>query len=265
MLGLIVNETKVINKFKTDYIIDYKPTEIIQLLMKKYYLDELNKEEMYKAIMIDLEKSFGNNFIYTNWDSNVRRWIKRFYKNISIHKTKIRMDDIEKILITKGELEKISNLNNLVLEKIAFVMLVYAKISNIQLQSKEGWIRATCSMICKEAHVNLRGIEQQRILNNLYKLKYIKMSKNNSRTNIKINYFHKDSDDGIVINDFDGVVYQYLIWKGEKWKKCEQCGKYFKQKNNRMKYCNICRKEKEKERAKEGMRKLRENGDIVNV
>lgn len=47
----------------------------------------------------------------------------------------------------------------------------------------------------------------------------------------------------ITIDDFDGVVYQYLIWKGERWKRCERCkNKWFKLKspNSNQKCCKSC-------------------------
>lgn len=257
ILGLILNETEVVNEFKNTYIMQVKPIIMISLLIKKYHLDECTKDAIYINIMKDLEQSLKKDFIYTKWDTTIRRNIKSFYRNISIYKTKVRMINVESVDITVTELKKINTLNNLVLEKIAFVMLVYAKISNIQLQSKEGWINKSCSMICKEAHVNLRGIEQKRILHSLYELNYIKMRNNNSKINMKIDYIDKDSNTELVISDFDGVVYQYLIWKGEKWKKCNECGKYFKPKSNSAKYCVGCKKKKKARQNKENMQKYR--------
>ena len=61
------------------------------------------------------------------------------------------------------------------------------------------------------------------------------------------------------VHDFDGVVYQYLMYKGEDWKKCERCNsKWFKPKNNRQTFCKSCWKEREKELKRETWHKNKE-------
>lgn len=259
MLGLIINETQAVNKFKESNTMDCSTYSMIGLLIKKYYLDGIDKEIMYKNIMDDLNNYMGKEFIYTNWDSNMSKWIKRFYKNLSIYDTNVKMIDIEVITITKKELEHISNLNNLILEKLAFILLVYAKITNLQFQNDKSWVNKSYSVICKEAHVDLRGVEQRRIFHELVKQKYINASNNNSKTSIKVEFVDNDkmSENGIIINDFEGVIYQYLIWKGQKWVKCEKCGKWIIPRNNKTKYCGVCAKEMQLEWQRESMKKSR--------
>ena len=67
---------------------------------------------------------------------------------------------------------------------------------------------------------------------------------------MKINYIDNDSEVEMIINNFDGVIYQYLIWKGERWKRCELCNKWIKirnKKNTSQKYCGSCKKMKQLE------------------
>ncbi|UZW14329.1 hypothetical protein OSC52_00200 [Clostridium pasteurianum] len=63
----------------------------------------------------------------------------------------------------------------------------------------------------------------------------------------------------IEITDFEGVIYQYLIWKGERWKKCEECGKWIKihKNSNKIKYCLKCAKEIQFNQKKEWDRNKR--------
>ncbi|KRU25658.1 hypothetical protein VT91_19020 [Clostridium sporogenes] len=101
-------------------------------------------------------------------------------------------------------------------------------------------------------------------MNELYKKEYITTSNINTKTNIKLNFGDKESirsEDDLIITDFDDVVYQYLIWIGEKLKKCEVCGKWIKLKGTSpKKYCNICSKEVIKE--KDRFRKTLKNNDF---
>ena len=68
---------------------------------------------------------------------------------------------------------------------------------------------------------------------------------------IKVNYAYEDSEEGLVIEDFDGVIYQWLKYKGERWKRCSECGKWIKAKGNKTSYCKQCAEERERIRKRE--------------
>ncbi|MGU9539168.1 hypothetical protein ACQX0N_09330 [Clostridium tepidum] len=88
-------------------------------------------------------------------------------------------------------------------------------------------------------------------MNKLYKKGYITISNINTKTNIKLKFGDKEnieSENDLIITDFDGVVYQYLIWRGEKWKRCEVCSKWIRIKSKKIPmYCSKCKKEKQLE------------------
>jgi len=97
-------------------------------------------------------------------------------------------------------------------------------------------------------------------------INYISMPKSNSKNSFKLNYADKIdavSENGVIIEDFNSVIYYYLIWKGEKWKQCEYvkedksiCGKWFKLKNSnsKQKYCSTCATIRRLERQREYMK-----------
>ncbi len=264
MLDVILMEEDVVKKFKKDYELpsELKWTEMVRLLVKYYILKNKEKDEIYKCIMKDIQSSLKDKFIYTKWDSLVKKNINYFTKIVNMYKIEVKLFQIEQINITSNELNNIKRLNNIVLEKIAFILLVYAKISKIQMQSEDCWVNKSITTICKEAKVGLRGIEKARILNELYKIDYISINKVNTNTNIKVCFIDNEFDEkGLMITDFNGVVYHYLNWKGENWIRCEgdYCSKWVKSKSNRTKYCKTCWKEKQLEWQRESMRKLREN------
>ncbi|EPY2277983.1 hypothetical protein ACXAT3_002735 [Clostridium sporogenes] len=265
MLDEILNETEILQQYEINHDIPekIKITDIIYLLTKKYCLQNKEKKEVYKLIMKDLKETLGKSFIYTRWNKTTKGIINKFYKNKSIYKTEARIDNIKEIRISQDEVERIRQLEDLVLEKIAFVMLVYAKISKIKMQQKNNdyWVYKSCSIICREAKIGLRGENQKRTMNELYKKKYIAMSDKNTKTNIKLNFGDKENtgnEDDLIITDFDGVVYQYLIWRGEKWKRCEVCGKWIRVKSKKIPmYCNVCKKKKQLEWQRESMKNIR--------
>jgi rRNA maturation endonuclease Nob1 len=125
-------------------------------------------------------------------------------------------------------------------------MLIYAKINNIITNSNGYWVNKSRNTILKEAKVNLKGKEKKEIFHPLYIKKYIDLPVNITKTSMKVCYadLEEQAEVELTIDDFDGVIYQYLIWKGERWKRCEICGKWIKQGNTKpKKYCNICAKD----------------------
>lgn len=261
MLGVILNEAKSIKEFKRDYVLsnDVKLVDMINLLVKFYYLKEnQDKDKIYKCIMEDISQNLKDNFVYTKWNTIVKRNINKFYKLVKIHNINVQLFNINKIIITNNELQSIKSLEDVVLEKLAFIMLVYAKISRIQIQSKDHWINKSISTICKEAKVGLRGNDQMIALNKLFNEKYIAVSKTNNKTTIKVCFFDESeeiNENDLIITDFDGVIHQYLIWKDEKWIRCQVCGKWIKPKgNSRVKYCKVCAKNKRLERQRNYMK-----------
>ena len=65
------------------------------------------------------------------------------------------------------------------------------------------------------------------------------------------------------MDNIDQVVYEYLVWRGEPYKKCSRCDKYFRYntKGRPNDYCKKCRKDVDNEqktayRLKIGERKF---------
>ena len=242
MLNVILNESEIIKKaLEGDYDKD-NITATLNLLLKHYYIEGTTDELLLREKILEYLKNNYKGYKRAKWEDLDYKITRRFLNIIKRNKIDVKIIDVPKIGITKIELETIKNLNDIKLEKIAFIMLVYAKISNITMNNTEGWINKSCSVICKEAKVNLKGVEKERIFNNLYVQKYIEQRKNNSKTNMRICYVNNISELEMVIDDFDGVIYKYLIWKGEKWKRCCECGKWIKLKtfNSKQKYCKVC-------------------------
>jgi hypothetical protein len=134
-------------------------------------------------------------------------------------------------------------------------MLVYAKITNKLNNNESYWINQSLTNITKEAKLN-RSIKKTEIFHTLYLDQAISAGNKVGKVSIKVNYAYEDSEEEIVITDFDGCVHYWLQYKGEKWKRCEECGKWIKLgKTKPSKYCKECAKiiniEKTKKNKKE--------------
>ena len=259
MLNVVLNESEIIKRILEGECNQDNIIMTLNLLIKHYYLADIKNELELRERVLEYLKINYINYKRAKWEDIVSKMIHGFLGITKRNKIDVKMIDIPRVGITKSELETIKKLDDIKLEKIAFIMLIYAKISNITRDNLEGWINKSCSIICKEAKVNLKGIEKDRIFNDLYVKKYIEQRKNNSKTNMKICYIDNISQLEIIIDDFTNVIYYYVLWENKDMIRCMNCGKPIKVTSNNRKYCPKCWKEIEREQTKERVRRFREN------
>ena len=251
MLGLILNETEIVNNIlEGKEKLPSNSGKIIRIIIKNMILKNKNNEEIENIVINILEHTYGNNFNKAYWKKIIASMIK------DLKSKNIKMIDIDNIKIYKEELETIKSLEDLKTEKIAFVLLVYAKINNIVNKFSDGKINIPITNILKESLLRC-GNESKMLMSNLYKLKYIKQSNTCDNTSLKINYLNEQGELAFIIDDLRD--YQPITWyleyrQGIKYKKCEKCGKRFEVKSNKntsQKKCFTSQKKYEKENKRE--------------
>lgn len=170
-------------------------------------------------------------------------------KKEEIDKEKIINDKV--ITIYQTEIDKIQELNNVDLEKVAFVLLVYCKwLDNIQ------WFNILKSDLFSEAKVNNLNSEiKQNLLSKLFELGYAKSDvikidkrhcrglKDAKRQMWNLTYIESNSEGKVAfqINDYYNFVFRYLNYVYGGYFECAKCNKIYKQneKRNRV-FCREC-------------------------
>jgi hypothetical protein len=262
LLGVILNETEIVDNILNKGNCDGNIYNAILLLIKHYHIGgNADRVDVKENIISNLEKCTNIVFKRVEWDDTISKTIDKLFRDIKIHKKNMKLVDVDKVAITINELNKINSLENKKLKKLAFVLLVYAKISNVALDRDDGWINQSYKNIFTESKVSAKGNDKKLLLHDLYKLEYISQSYKNDSTSLKINYIDNEEDSEIAfyIEDFDFVIYSYLNYMGENWKKCERCRGCFMVKNIKntsQKYCSMCAKEVIRENDRVRKRKI---------
>lgn len=237
-MKLILNEKEILNKILNESFVDLdKPTNTIRILTKHYLSLGMNRPQTINSI---------DKFLLNNYKGyNSVKWQKTVEKIVnSIHRDKdYRLVNIEKVEITKKELEKITSINNDRLERLAFTLLVYAKIFNQLNENESNWVNSKHKDIFSDAKITVTVREQGEMIYKLGELGLVTPSKMVDCTNIKVNFVDENSKVIIVISDFRNFVYEYLKWKGNKIGNCERCNILIKQISNKVKYCKACARE----------------------
>jgi hypothetical protein len=252
-MDIVLDEKQMaLKSIETGYI-DNKPTKTITILIKHYYSIGMNKQQIRENIESFMSKNYPN-FNSVQWQEILDIMVKKYTKE------KYNLIKVDSIDITQNELDKIKKLNNIKLEKLAFVYLVYAKILNKINDKNNNWVNKDSNIIFKTAKVQDTGKQQQLTIKQLSDLGYLHIAHVVNSTNVQVQYINSEDKTDIVISIDrfeDDLVLFYLKWKGEKVKICEnsECSKMFITKNLKTKYCNKCRKEKDKEQKLKSWKK----------
>lgn len=216
-----------------------KPSQTIQLLIKYYYHEKhMNKDNIRKIVETYMKNNYEE-FNSTRWQKSLDNMVKRWAND------KFNLINIHRIVITEAEFDKIQELKDINLEKLAFTLLVYAKTYNQINEYNNNWVKSNKNEILKDAKIKDRNKKDRfKWFTKLYKEDYISFAKKINNTSICVNYINNISPIKLEINKLDNFIGEYL-----KYKKgyCQICGKKIMSKSPKQKYCKRCAKEIHKE------------------
>ena len=245
MLGVIHNEQIVADKVLNDKVLIVSMSSTIDILIKYYYLKnrDINKLELLYTIFNNLKECNIDSFNPNKCEELITTRIDRFYKTVrKFGDENIKLNIVDKVVITKAEVAFINSYEDKKVQNILFIMLVYAKITNKLNNNDSYWINQSLTNITKEAKLTDKKRKTE-VFHGLYLDQAISAGNKVGKVSIKVNYAYEDSEEEIVITDFDECIHYWLQYKGEKWKRCVECGKWIKQsKTKPSKYCKECRR-----------------------
>ena len=253
-MKIILNEKVLLNKSLNDGYIDKKPSITIKLLAKHFFKIGQDKEQVIDSIDNFMSNNYKK-YNFMDWQDTIKRIVGKVGK-LDV----FEFINISNIIIYQDELDLIKNIDNLRLEKLAFVLLVYSKIYNQMNNNETNWVNSNLRDIFSDTKMTVSKKDQNLMINKLGNMGLLEVSRIVDCTNMKVLFTKNKGKIAIVICDFRDFIYEYLDWVGYKIDICEgkDCHRLIMVKNNRQKYCNICWKKKVKELSKETSRKYRE-------
>lgn len=235
------DRTDIENKISNNYANSENPEETIRELARyNYHVLGMKKEDNYDAILAYMSKNCA--------DFYEEKYFKIIYRNVTSAK-KYKFRDVSPVKITKAEIEKITGLNDIRKEKIAFVLLAAAKYYNNVSDDNNNRMYMSISDLFKLARVAIPCHERAGYLHFAYE-EGILIEHTFVGTNLKIVGF-VDNDSEVVMqlgeDDYKELAYAYLNYKNGGYKHCKNCGKLFKM-NKREPgrlYCKECGQKEE--------------------
>lgn len=150
---------------------------------------------------------------------------------------------IDSIIITKPEMDKIDSLDGKQIRRLAFVLLCLSKYWNIVNSQNDNWVNSKDNEIMAFANINTSIRRQCAMYATLRDTGLIQFSKKVDNTNVRV-CFAEDGDVAMTITDLRNLGYQYLKYHGEPYFECTNCGITVKidepTKGRKQKYCKEC-------------------------
>ena len=213
-----------------------KPTETIGRLAKYYiYIGRTPKEteKMIKCFLLECDPGIS----LVKWDEIIDRAIKFAKKN-----PPIILGGIE---ITAPEMRRIDSLKGRQVQRLAFVLLCIAKYRSAASGKPASWVNTPSNEIMKMANINTSIKRQSAMYSQLRDAGMVRFSNQVDNLNVEV-LFAEVGETALVIKDFRNLGYQYMMYHGESYFVCEECGiteKYNTAgngKRRRQKYCQSC-------------------------
>ena len=232
---IILNEKEYAENCLQNGLIDNKPFVTISILAKYYYHCCGYRKKKITTLLLEFLSKY-----YPRYELNEFSWQTSIEK-IAANAGTYPLHQINGIKITKSEIETITGIHNKVLERLMFTMLCLAKLSNVKNPNNNGWVNADAKDIFTYARIGCRANESDIKIGKLWQMKLLEFSKRNDNLNCRVTFINDDDDEVLFISDFRELGYEYLLYCGENFIRCNECGILTRSnKNGTKKYCKDC-------------------------
>ena len=234
---IILNEREYAENCLRNGLMDLKPFNTLSILAKYYYHCYGYRKKKITALLLDYLSKY-----YPRYELNELSWQTSIEK-IAANAGSFELFEISGVKITKTEMETIIGLKNKVLERLAFTMLCLAKLNNIKNPKNNGWVNADSKEIFGYARISCKADEREVKIGQLWQKGLLEFSKRNDNLNCRVTFMNDNSEEELFISDFRELGYEYLLYKGENFIRCADCGILTRgNKAGTKKYCKNCAK-----------------------
>ena len=222
-----------------------------------YFVKNLTDKKNYNEII----KFITENNTVGLTDIDIYEFVNKAIKSAK----KVALKQVDHVYITKSELEFIERLDDIKLEKIAFVLLALAKYHNEVSEDEDDRVYIKLSEVKNMARINMSRVDFEYFYANLYDKGVLRMNTSPVSTIQLVDFVSHDENDEVAFElkevDYLELAYAYLSWKngGNGYARCERCDRLMKQSKTRpRKYCEECAKVVERENNRDRVRRFRE-------
>lgn len=236
-MTIILKENEWAHDMITSCSLGKKPSETLRRVAR-YYMDEGYSSFETRKILDSFLLRCDPTASLTKWSSTLDYAVGKAAKYPSI--------DIDCVDIYKQEMEKIDSLDSKQARRLAFTLLCLARYWMIVNPKCDYWVNSKDNEIMSLANINTSIRRQGLLYWSLREAGMIQFSKKVDNTNVRVCFAEKGSS-VMQIRDYRNLGYQYLMYHGEPYFVCTNCGITTKINKpgvgRKQKYCRQCASE----------------------
>lgn len=233
---IILNEKAYAENCLKNKEIDQNNPFLSLSIIAKYYYHSLGyrKKKIEQCLTEIAENSIiSKKYTRSMWEN----YIEQIAKNAG----KSNLCEVDGVWITSKELETIKQINDAVLERLAFTLLCIAKFNNIRNPNNTGWVNNSAKEIFNLARISCTVKERYMNLGSLGSLGLLEYPKRIENLSVRVTYIDPDGEKVLFVSDFRELGYEYMNYCGGNFTRCCECGKLFRsRKNGSIRYCRNC-------------------------
>ena len=236
-MGIVLNEHDYAEAALKTRTLGKKPSETL-CRVARYFIDK----DDYTYNKNEIRTKLDQFLIQCDPVASLPKWSKMldFAAEWAFKHKAIQIDSIQ---ISKPEIDKINQLDGKQIRRLAFTLLCLSKYWDIVNQQNNHWVNNKDNEIMSFANINTSIRRQCAMYTALRDAGLIQFSKKVDNTNVRV-CFAEEGDTAIDIRDLRNLGYQYLLYCGEPYFECSNCGITVKisepTKGRKQKYCKEC-------------------------
>lgn len=232
-MSIILNELEWTKKAMEENNLGQNAAETFGRVAKYYAMQGYKKADIRKEV----EKFLLRCKPYASvvcWSDTIESAVKFGMKHPFIM--------IDKVIVTKPEMERIQSVEGIQAQRLAFTLLCIAKFTMLVEPKTNGWVN-TERDIMKMANINTSYKRQNLLYGQLLDSGMLQASKRITNLNVRVLYI-EDGEPELEVTDYRNLGNQYMMYLGKPYFVCKNCGQTVKippQANPwSMKYCPDC-------------------------
>lgn len=233
-MSIILKENEWAHNMITECDLGKKPSETIRRVAR-YYIDQGYSEKETRDKLDEFMLRCDPTVSLPKWSDMLDYALRKAKKYKAVN--------IDFIPISETEMSTIDKIDTVQGRRLAFTLLCLSKYWNIVNPEMRSWVINEDSEIMKLANISTSLKRQGLLYNKLNTVGLVSFSHKINNTNVKVE-FGDDNKTVLKVNDFRNLGYQYLMYHGEPYFVCENCGIVTKRinnpKNTSQKYCREC-------------------------
>lgn len=257
-MSLIMREFEWVENEMKMKSLPSKPYNLL-LSMAKYFSDKgYNKPQIKKKLREYILTCNPDAAIYKDYGNTLDKVLSYYQKRDPVH--------VDCVTVTVPEIASINSIESKQAKRVAFAVLCIAKFKDSLNPQNNHWVGEQLSAVMKSANVRTSIKRQCLIYNDLKECGMIEFAKQPDNNNVQV-LFMQDGDVAMRITSLDNLGYRYLMYCGEPYFECQECGSITKYRNKikgkNQKYCDSCAPVVAKEQRYQSNKQRRESNKII--